>query len=223
MNYYRYLSIIGIIVVATVIYGAEQSRQQSFSDEWGMKATDVRAAFGHLREGLPSRADLRSFATLVTYQFLHGGIEHLLYNMVFLWIFGVLDSDIVGQWRTLAVFIVSGISGGILQAILVPDAMPAVGASGSICGLQGLYVGIALRWDLPYANVWPIAYPVPPTQLVALAAIGFGGDLWLMTQRDHHIAFGGHLGGLFAGVLIAAILTTIYPTRGAFERARRGR
>lgn len=219
MNYYRYLSIIGIIVAASVIFGAEQSRQETFSDAWGMKAADVRAAFGRLREGLPSTADLRSFATLITHQFLHGGVEHLLYNMVFLWIFGILNCEILGQWRTLAAFLVCGVAGGVLQAILVPDALPAIGASGSICGLQGLYAGIALRWDLPYANVWPLAYPVPPTRLIALAAIGFVGDLWLMSQRDHHIAFGGHLGGLFAGITIAAILTTIYPTRAAFERS----
>jgi membrane associated rhomboid family serine protease len=222
MNYYRYLSVFGIIILASMIFAIEQSRETSF-DDWGMNAVAVREAFGHLREAKISGQDLQAFATLVTHQFLHGGVDHIVFNMLFLWIFGYLNCEVVGQWRTLAAFLVCGAGGGILQAILVPEAIPAVGASGSICGLEGLYVGIALKWDLPYANVWPLAYPVPSTQFIALAAIGFVGDLLLMTRHDHNIAFGGHLGGLLTGVLIAAVLTTIYPTRDAYIRAGRRR
>jgi rhomboid family protein len=82
-------------------------------------------------------------------------------------------------------------------------------------------LGLALRWQLPNAEVWPLAYPVPAMYLGFFGVLGFLFDLILFAKHDEHIAYGAHLGGFLSGLLIAAIITTIYPTLYAYERASR--
>jgi membrane associated rhomboid family serine protease len=218
----RHLSIWGIIVVAAIVFAGERVRKDAFRDAGGVVPTHVRAAAIALFHGELNLAGLKTFSTLVTSIFLHGDIEHILWNMVFLWTFGILTSDLLGQWRALAAFLVCGICGGILHVILNPDSSaPMVGASGAVSGLAGLYLGLALRWQLPWAEIWPLAFPVQPMQLAIFAVFGFIGDLVLLSNHDEHIAYGAHLGGFLSGVAIAAIVTTIYPTLYAYERSRR--
>jgi membrane associated rhomboid family serine protease len=218
----RHLSIWSIIVVAVILFAAEQIDDNSFAESGGTIPTQVRAAASALVEGKLSRDNAKALSTLVTSMFLHADVEHILYNMVFLWTFGVLASELLGQWRALATFVACGIGGAIVHTCLNPDSsVPMVGASGAISGLEGLYLGLAVRWQLPNAEVWPLAYPVPPLQLGAFAIVGFVGDLLLSANHDQHIAYGAHLGGFLAGLAIAAVTTTVYPTLHAYERAGR--
>ena len=68
--------------------------------------------------------------------FMHGGIEHLLGNMVFLWTFGLVTEGKLGWWRFLAVYL--GIAVGqsaIEQAVfplIAPDVPYTLGASAAI-------------------------------------------------------------------------------------------
>jgi membrane associated rhomboid family serine protease len=219
MEYFRYISIIGIISLCAIVFVGEQVSDSPFRQDWGATPTHIRAAYEQFSAGEFSIDGARELSTLITSIFLHGGVEHILYNMVFLWTFGILGCQLLGQWRTLIVYLLCGIGGGITHTLLELDSpAPMVGASGAISGLVGLYVGLALRWQLPNADVWPLAYPVPPMQLVAFGAIGFIGDMLLMMRRDQHIAYGAHLGGLFTGILIAAVVTTIYPTMNTYNR-----
>jgi rhomboid family protein len=218
----RHLSIWGIIALCGLVFAAERVRDTSFAPEAGAVPTRIRAAASSLLAGHFGLDETQALATLVSCQFLHGDPEHILYNMVFLYAFGILTSDLLGQWRTLAIFLVTGICGGILHVALNPDSSaPMIGASGAISGLVGTYLGLALRWQLPDADVWPIAYPVPPVQLGCVGVVGFLGDLLLFANHDQHIAYGAHLGGFLSGLLVAAIITTIYPTPYAYDRSRR--
>ena len=218
----RHLSIWGIIAVAVIVFAAEQVRETTFAESGGTIPTQVRAAASVLVEGHFSLAEAKTFTTLVTSIFLHADVEHILFNMVFLWTFGILASELLGQWRALAVFLICGICGAIVHTCLNPDSsVPMIGASGAISGLEGLYLGLALRWQLPWPEVWPLAHPVPPLQLGAFAIVGFVGDMLLMANHDQHIAYGAHLGGFLSGVAIAAVITTVYPTLHAYERASR--
>ena len=76
--------------------------------------------------------------------FMHGDIEHLLGNMLFLWTFGLVTEGKLGWWRFLAVYL--GIAVGqsaIEQAIfplLAPDIEFTVGASAAIFGLMAMAV-----------------------------------------------------------------------------------
>ena len=218
----RHLSIWGIIAVCGLVFAAEQVRDTSFADWGGAVPSHLRAAAVDLVSGRFSAADTHAAATLFTHIFLHASVEHILYNLVFLYAFGILTSDLLGQWRSLAIFFITGICGGILHVVLQPDSsVPMIGASGAISGLVGTYLGLTLRWQLPDVEVWPLAYAVPPMQLGLVGVVGFLGDLLLFANHDQHIAYGAHLGGFLSGVAIAAVITTIYPTHYAYQRSRR--
>jgi membrane associated rhomboid family serine protease len=219
MNPYRHLTILGIIAVTAMVFVMERSQETSFAETRGAVPAIVVPAARALAGGEAPLSQVQPLSRLATALFLHGDAEHLVYNMVFLWTFGYLTSLYLGQWWALAIFFLCGIGGNIAQAAIEPDSpVPIIGASGAICGFQGLYLGLALRWQLPWATVWPLAHAVSPFQLGAFAVIGFVGDVYFLANRGEGIAFGAHLGGLLCGVAIAAVLTTVYPTISAYER-----
>jgi len=218
----RQLSIWAIIFVAVAVFAVEQARDSDFAESHGTIPRETVAAVDAVAHGDLSLGVLKTLSHLVTALFLHGGVEHILFNMVFLWTFGVLTSELLGQWWALAAFLVCGVGGNLVQTYLNPASpVPTIGASGAICGFEGVYLGLALRWQLPWAEVWPLAHPVPPMQLGVFALVGFVGDMALLSDHSAHIAYGAHVGGFLSGLAIAAVLTTIYPTRIAFDRARR--
>src|SRR3546814_18086623 len=75
-------------------------------------------------------------ATLVSSIFLHGSWAHLAFNMLFLAWIGRFVEAVLGRWRYLLLFFVSGIVGGLAQVLLDPGSqIPVVGASGAISGV----------------------------------------------------------------------------------------
>jgi membrane associated rhomboid family serine protease len=216
----RHATIFATILVAACAFALEQLSGSDFAESGGAIPAAITAATRQLVDGNVSLAAGRQLSTLFTAVFLHGDAEHIVYNMVFLWTFGYLTSQLLGQWCALAIFILCGIAGNILQVCLnLNSVAPIIGASGAVCGFEGAYLGLALRWQLPWPDVWPLAQPIPPMQLGAFAVLGFIGDMYFLTNHvQHQIAYGAHVGGFVCGLAIAAIITTIYPTSARFER-----
>src|ERR1700683_3440876 len=125
----------------------------------------------------------------LTYIFLHGGIFHLLLNMLFLWMFGVDLERAWGTRRFWNYFLVTGIGAGLIN-VLVKTALdphgvgmslvPTIGASGAIYGVL-----VAAAIVFPDRQVWLIPFPVHiPMRIYVIAAIaieffftlGAGGD-----------------------------------------------
>lgn len=149
------------------------------------------------------------FITLITHQFFHGGLFHLISNMWALWIFGDNIEDRLGHLRFLFFFILCGIFAGIIHAITQPGSeIPCVGASGSISGLLGaylvLYPGARILCLIPI-----IIYPY----FVEMPALLFGG-IWFILQLLNGlvvmassedvagVAWWAHIGGFFAGIFL---------------------
>lgn len=102
------------------------------------------------RYGLvPSQVDFSNFATLtafLTSQFLHGGFIHIASNMWFLWIFGDNVEGRFGFFWFPVFYLLSGIAGGLLQYIIVPNSeIPMIGASGAVAGVLGAYYALFPR------------------------------------------------------------------------------
>ncbi|MBI2071103.1 MAG: rhomboid family intramembrane serine protease [Elusimicrobia bacterium] len=76
----------------------------------------------------------------VSYQFIHGGLGHLLGNLWFLYIFGDNVEAKTGHFAFLFFYLFCGVISAIVQIALVPSLhVPLIGASGSIAGVLGAY------------------------------------------------------------------------------------
>ena len=133
---------------------------------------------------------------LFTYQFLHGGLFHLLFNMLALWMFG---GDLERRWGTiffLKYYFVSVLGGGILNALLTPNQMvPSIGASG------GVY-GILLAYGLIYPNQIVYFYFLFPIKMKHFVWIIGAISLYSsMATGQSGIAHLAHLGGMGFGYL----------------------
>ena len=222
MILYRYPTIVAIIVIAALVFAYEQTTGPLFLLHYGTVPQEINQAWDSLSGGTWSLAVVGELLTTVTALFLHGGPEHLIYNMVFLWIFGTLIAQHLGNWVALVLFLVCGVVGNIVQVCLNPNSpIPIVGASGAVYGFEGAYLGLALRWQLPNPDVWPLAHPIPPLQLGALAVVGLVFDGISIIETEQPIAYGAHLGGVAAGFAAALLLTQIFATASDYDRLRR--
>ncbi|MDX1681719.1 MAG: rhomboid family intramembrane serine protease [Phycisphaeraceae bacterium] len=142
---------------------------------------------------------------LLTYQFLHGGFGHLLFNMIALFFFGPLMEQWWGRRRFLIFYLLCGTAGAFFYTALffVPDLLnatartPMVGASGSIFGIL---IGCALCY--PNQRVMLLIPPVPmKMRTLALVILGIAFFSIVMGARNA----GGeaaHLGGAAMGFLL---------------------
>jgi membrane associated rhomboid family serine protease len=143
----------------------------------------------------------------VTFNFLHapfgyGGFFHILFNCWAIWIFGQAVEEVVGPRRLFAIFLVTGMGGGLLQALgalVLPRHFggEVVGASGGVFGLIAAYAAL-----FPARQITMLLFFVLPVTITARFLLIFSGliaifGILVPTER---IAHGAHLGGLLAGL-----------------------
>jgi membrane associated rhomboid family serine protease len=145
---------------------------------------------------------------LITAMFLHGGLLHLIGNMLYLWIFGDNIEGLMGHGRYLMFYLLCGIAATLSHIFLEPaSAIPMVGASGAISGVLGAYLV-----KFPRARILilvPIFICLTTFRIPALFVLGF----WSVTQitsslgilqadMGSNVAWFAHIGGFVAGLLL---------------------
>ena len=156
-----------------------------------------------LRLGLSPQAVFEQFAIWqpITYMFLHstGGLGHVLFNMLALWMFG---TELERTWGTrffTKYYFITGIGAAATSLVLslFVDAIyysVTVGASGAIYGLL-----IAYAMYFPHRTIYMIIFPLPARVFVLIAgAIAFMSSIGGPGSGVAHTA---HLGGLVVGYL----------------------
>jgi len=137
---------------------------------------------------------------LITYQFMHGSIGHIFFNMLTLWMFGSTLENFWGSGRFLVFYIVCGIFAGIAQLIMQSNGI-ALGASGSIMGLMA-----AFAYLFPNTEMLFIFFPIPikaKYMIPGFMALDlFGG---ISPQTGDNVAHWAHLGGALTGLIIVII------------------
>lgn len=168
---------------------------------------EVVEAWNAFRAGDYQNVKWAEFGTLFTAAMLHGGADHIIVNMIFLWIFAALAAELLGQRWMLFIFVFTGICGNILHVALNPtEWIPCLGASGAVMGFEGLYLAMAVRWRLPDPHVWPIARPIAPGRLALIGIMGLAFDFMGYTSGQMGVAYGAHLGGFIAGLVIGSFV-----------------
>ncbi len=145
----------------------------------------------------PAHAVARPW-TFLTYMFVHGGLLHLLGNMLMLFVFGSAVETQMGSRAFLLYYLYCGVGAALLALGLsgLTGVPPFVGASGAVLGL-----------GLAYATFWPdaelIPFPFPfPIRAKTFVAILAGVDVFLAIRSNNDgVAHIAHVGGLIAGFL----------------------
>jgi membrane associated rhomboid family serine protease len=162
-------------------------------------ACDVPGANG--REAFP---DKNVYLAILWSMFMHGGLLHLLGNMLFLWIFGNNVEDRLGRVLYLPFYLAAGLVAALAHTVLnLNSVVPVVGASGAIAGVMGAY----LIW-FPRARVLSVVVVVL-IELPAAVVLGFWFALQFFTSSDSGIAWIAHVGGFAFGVAVALLYNAI--------------
>jgi membrane associated rhomboid family serine protease len=152
--------------------------------------------------------------SLFTSQFLHSGWMHILWNMVYLWIFGDNVEDRLGHVRYLLFYLGAGAVAAMLQILFNPfSSVPMLGASGAIAAVMGAYFVL-----YPQSRVLTAIFVVIFFDLVEIPAIFFLG-IWFLLQLVSGVgslgvsnaaaggtAFWAHIGGFVVGVAVGGVL-----------------
>jgi len=166
---------------------------------------------------IPSRLSVLTFFTSM---FLHGGIGHILGNMLFLYLYGGNMEDRLGRARYLALYFVGGLAADALYIAVTSGGLesdiPMVGASGAISAVLGAFllsfprVKIRFFYFLwPFFCFWRFFRPyMGHFRVVAWLVLGF----WFLKQAffgaatasmGSGIAFFAHIGGFVFGIFAA--------------------
>lgn len=150
---------------------------------------------------------------LITYQFLHSpqDIWHLVFNMVFLWIFGGAVEDRMGRVSFLLMYLMGGIFAGLGHAQLVDS--PVIGASGSIAGITGAFLALFPRSTI---RVLVVFFVIGIFHIRSLWVIGFffAFDLFrqageLLGAGGSNVAYMAHIVGYLYGFFLAFTLLAL--------------
>ena len=147
------------------------------------------------------------YGTFITSMFVHGGLLHLIGNMLYLWIFGDNVEDRLGRIRFLIFYLVSGLAAAAAQILSAPHSqIPMVGASGAISGVLGGYLIL-----FPHARVVTVVFFgwfVRLLEIRALIVLVF----WIVVQvasglltwgtQVGGVAWFAHVGGFVAGLVM---------------------
>jgi membrane associated rhomboid family serine protease len=141
---------------------------------------------------------------LVTYAFLHGGLLHLMFNMLALAMFGAPLEYTWGERRFLTYYLVCVVGAGVCQLLVGSyalshgaDPYPTIGASGGVFGLL-----LAYGWLFPYQRVMLLFPPIPMRARTLVIVYGLF-ELGLgVTGLQPGVAHFAHLGGMLFGWLL---------------------
>lgn len=147
----------------------------------------------------------------ITYLFLHGDLFHLLFNMLWLWMFGVPLERAWGTRRFVRYYFVCGVGAAALTCVLAFSSR-TIGASGALFGLMLAY---GMMWPEQVLMIWGII----PMRAKTLVWVASAIQLYslIFAGNEVNIAYGAHLGGMLVGYLM---LGRTWHLREAFRSLR---
>lgn len=150
------------------------------------------------------------YLTLITSMFMHGGLAHILGNMLFLWIFGDNIEDAMGHTKYFFFYLLCGLIAGLSHVFATyffnqSPFVPSLGASGAISGVLGGYIVLFPRKKVYIWLFFFFTIAVPAFIAVGLwfifqviNSLGvLGGD-----EAAGGIAYAAHIGGFIAGLIL---------------------
>ncbi|MEL6459402.1 MAG: rhomboid family intramembrane serine protease [Cyanobacteria bacterium J06621_15] len=207
----------GLIAVNVLAFLYESSLPPQFLDGFlhlfAVVPRELSASFA----GIAVNQPVPEWLTLISSQFLHGGLLHLGGNMLFLWIFGNNVEEKLGYVKYLIFYLACGVLASLAQWYFSQDSLiPSLGASGAIAGVMGAYI---IRFPkAEVIGVVPLGIFFPTFRVPAYFFLGF----WFIQQAFYSIstlgmptnigmesggiAYWAHAGGFVVGAVLGPVL-----------------
>lgn len=175
----------------------------------GADSRSIIYSFGAIPSSLinfESRQPIHPVLTIFTSMFMHGGLFHLAFNMLYFWIFGNNIEERLGHLRFMLFYLFCGVVAALSHALGSPGSnIPMIGASGAVSGMLGAYILL-----FPMAKVSTLVFLgfyITVIKIPALIVIGFWAIIQVVsglisqgTADQGGIAFLAHVGGFIAGL-----------------------
>lgn len=187
----------------------------AFINQWGL----VPENYPHLfSENVHQDITVWTLAPFATSMFLHGGLWHLLGNMLSLFVFGPNVEDRFGHGKFLVIYLACGLAAALTQIAFTTGAtahIPVVGASGAIAGVMGAFFVM-----YPKARVVSVI-PIIVIPLIVRVPAFFYLLFWIGMNvinalKELQMSFTGaesagvawwaHIGGFVIGMVYGAVL-----------------
>jgi membrane associated rhomboid family serine protease len=199
---FNYRPVMNWIVVALVIFifsiqraeinqvknrqiSLNEYKENSITMQYLLKGWSIKGLFGHM--------------------WLHGGIMHIVGNLIFLWLFGNAVCSKIGNLFYLPIYVILGMIAAICHLLFFSD-IPILGASGAINGIVGMYLvffpenSISCFFILLFRPVW---FTVRSFWMILL---WFAFDILGAMSGSGGAAYFAHIGGFVAGVALAIFM-----------------
>lgn len=141
---------------------------------------------------------------IVTFLFLHSGIDHIFNNMVMLYFMGTMIEREIGHLPYGAIYFLSGLGSGafsLWMKLSSNSMVGTVGASGAIFGLDGLLLSVVLSFRGSIPNI-------TPRNVMLMIGLSLYSGL-----RSSNVDNAGHIGGLIIGFLLGMLFCGIRKRR----------
>ncbi|GAB4534420.1 MAG: rhomboid family intramembrane serine protease [Pleurocapsa sp.] len=200
-------ALIALNVVVFINEMSLGSQLNSFFQLFAVIPRELTASFA----GNPPNQPVPEIATLITSQFLHGGLMHIGGNMLFLWTFGDNIEYDLGHFKFLLFYLICGVLAGLTHWFFAMNsAVPTVGASGAIAGVMGAYL---IKY--PQAKILtllPLGIIFTTVRIPAMFFLGF----WFVQQAISSVAslgvsdmagvaYWAHAGGFIFGAILGVV------------------
>jgi membrane associated rhomboid family serine protease len=184
------------------------SQLNNFFQLYAVVPQELSASFA----GTPPNQPIPELVTLISSQFLHGGLMHIAGNMLFLWTFGNNIEDSLGHVKFLLFYLFCGVLAGLTHWFFdMQSLVPTVGASGAIAGVMGAYI---LKY--PKAKILtllPLGIIFTTIRIPAVFFLGF----WFVQQAissvaslgvsaEGGVAYWAHAGGFIFGAILGPLM-----------------
>jgi membrane associated rhomboid family serine protease len=189
-----------LIAINVIVFIAETAAGAPLGGGGGGSVFIHGALFG------PLISQNHEYWRLVTSGFLHDGLLHILFNMVFLYFIGIILEPAIGHLNFAVVYGVSLLAGSFGALLFQPDAV-TVGASAACFGLLGALIVIAYYRGIP---IWQSGLGV--TLLINI----------IFSLSVNGISIGGHLGGLVGGAICGWLILQLDERRRMHAAALAG-
>lgn len=139
---------------------------------------------------------------IVTHMFMHGNVQHILFNMIGLWMFGSTVEDLIGRNKFLIIYFVAGI-GAVLFSLGIDYFLhqgyytTSLGASGALYGIM-----VAFGVLMPKAKMGLLFLPIMIEARIFIPLLLLSDILFGVFRANSNVGHFAHIGGAIFGFLI---------------------